>query len=190
MIVQYSTLFSQYLICQGLLPFSKLIWVATATAKKHDWWRLGSCRNLMERHLKSFRRLLTVSWRARALFLARLSDLDTYASGFQIKLGSPRYPLSASTFSPRSNMLIKAQQKILTSGQRPHGKGPLIHTISPVLIQTATSYRRPAFLNLWEYHLRLNGVGSWIGQSVPSTVTLHVLVELPRKRFSQQIFAM
>jgi hypothetical protein len=64
---------------------------------------------------------------------------------------SPMYPSSASTRSLSSKAFNREWRKIVMSFHCPHGKGPLIHTMSPVAIVVAKSYLRPDFLpNLWD----------------------------------------
>ena len=82
---------------------------------------------------------------------------------------------------------MKLSRAILMSLHSPQGKGPLTHTIQPVWMHIATSYLSPAPLNFLLYHLLLNGDGSWIRKSVPSSVTLQRLPLSLINRFSHLI---
>ena len=162
-------------------------WIVENTPATKHLWSFNSCLNFTFMDLNVLRRPLIVSCRARTFSFAFFSDRVIQLSGFII-VDSPRYPRSASTFSPLSNFWRNPCRKIFRSGQAPQGKGPLTETTSPVKIQTATSYLTPAPLILWLYHLRSNGKleshssvfgGSAMGKSVQSTVVLQVRYLLP-----------
>jgi hypothetical protein len=70
----------------------------------------------------------------------------------------------------------------------PQGKGPLNQQIHPVFIQIPNSYLTPAPLNLCEKYLGLKGIGSCIGQSVPSKDNLQALPESFIKRLLKLIW--
>ena len=91
------------------------------------------------------------------------------------------------TLSPGASIIFKSRRKMVMSGYFPAINGPLIHTISPPSIDTATSYRRPALLNLWEYHSFEKGWASWTMKSVPSTETLQMFAVDGTNRLSQRI---
>jgi hypothetical protein len=127
-----------------------------------------------------------VSCRFRTLLcMARHSDLAVTEAGHFTNWGaSPRYPSSASTRSPSSRLLIRASRKIITSLYLPGGYGPFTQTMSPPMIEIATSYRRPDPLNLWlKNFFPLRSI--W--KSVPSMETRQSLSTSPFLRFSQTI---
>jgi len=53
--------------------------------------------------------------------------------------------------------VVESCQKIVISGYRPQGNGPIIHTMSPVRMHKPTSYLTPGPLNLCEYQPVQNG---------------------------------
>ena len=116
-------------------------------------WRYSSLKIA-----KFFMRSFTVSWRFLDLCLILLSSggwAMTAEGHFVIWGDSPVYPSSASTRSLPSKAFNREWRKIVMSFHAPHGKGPLIHTMSPVAIVVANSYLRPDFLaNLWDEYFR------------------------------------
>ena len=101
----------------------------------------------------------------------------------------PRYPSSSSTFSPGQSFSRSSQSKMVISFFRPQGYPPVIQTIQPVWIATATSYLIPGPWNLWLYHFLSHGLGWQMRKSVPSTLTRHWLPRSSMNRSSHRIYS-
>ena len=88
---------------------------------------------------------------------------------------SPRYPRSASTFSPGCSMEPSFDENIEILFITPGLWGPFTQTISPVCMRQNISQRTAGQLNLQEYQFLDLGFCRQIAKSTPSTVVLHVL---------------
>lgn len=142
-----------------------IIAVNWATAWKQSTCLLTSCLNVCDITSKFFNLLLIVSWRALILECNTLSEPWTSNGVRQYMCLYPLSPIIRSLHNFPSKELLK----IATSFISPHLNGPLTHTIIPVEMHSAISYRKPGPFSLNEYHDLLKGLGSLIGQSVPST---------------------
>ena len=124
------------------------------------------CRNRLDRQPNDLSRPFIHSCIALNLEAHPLLLLPT--NGPWITL-SPEYPRSASTFSFRSKLCVILEMNIDWSFDWPAAKGPCTQTICCAPRLTPISYLNPELRNLWENHLVLNGEGSRIRKSVPST---------------------
>ena len=120
------------------LPWLNLSCSKTKILRKTMWcfWRLW--RNLCPKLFQFFNLPFTVSWRALIKSIALLCSLVFQLSG-QIHLRSPRYPQSATTFSPIPSIPFKVWRNTLISGHLPQRNGQLYATMSPCLIDTVIS---------------------------------------------------
>lgn len=139
-----------------------------ATALKQYTWNDRSWREEVLSTRNAFRHPFMLSCRA-------LNLECSFPTGECKRLGvihdESLYPESATSVSPCSSCACSFDRKIFKSGQDPQGYGPWTQVIRFDLKETHNSYRRPAELSLWLYHAESNGLGSLIGQSVPSTET-------------------
>ena len=129
-----------------------------------------SCRKTCFKICHCLNLLFIVSCLERTLFImcSLSSGIVTHAGHFTRSGASPTYPSSASTLSNGSKYVTREARKISRSLYSPGWYGPLIQQISPPTIDRPTSYLRPDFLNLKEYHSRPRS-GIW--KSVPSTLS-------------------
>jgi hypothetical protein len=85
------------------------------------------------------KRPLIVSCRTLATAISLYcSLLSVMLIGVKI-IRSPWYPLSPQTLSPRCRKCFNPNRYIFKSGKEPHGNGPCIQTIWPVLMHVAIS---------------------------------------------------
>ena len=86
------------------------------------------------------------------------------------------------------NKFVERKVSKISLSLKLHGNGPLNHTMSPVQMQVATSYRMPGPLNLCDHHKEFWTPGSEIGISVPSIHNKHlVFPSQSLNRFSRTI---